>query len=39
MSALYLSTLCQDSGNFFSKGPDSKYFRLCGPENGIEDIR
>ena len=39
MSILYLSTPCQGSGNFVCKGPDGKYFRLCGPGNRIEDIR
>jgi hypothetical protein len=26
------------SANIFCKGPNSKYFRLCGPRGKLEDI-
>jgi hypothetical protein len=28
----------QGSANIFCKGPNSKYFRLCGPRGKLEDI-
>jgi hypothetical protein len=31
-------SLIQGSANIFCKGPNSKYFRLCGPRGKLEDI-
>jgi hypothetical protein len=32
------NALVQGSANIFCKGPNSKYFRLCGPTGKLDDI-
>jgi hypothetical protein len=32
------SPIDQGSANIFCKGPNSKYFRLCGPRGKLDDI-